>query len=58
MAAMGSLMSHAGPEIEDGSISAESVEALGSLMAELSELSGLLIALQVNCQRGLSQPAG
>lgn len=54
MSAIGSLLAHAGPEIEDGSVSADALEAVGVLLSEMSELSGMLLALDGNCRRALS----
>lgn len=51
MSAMGNLMSHAGPEVEDGTISPDDFEALGNFMAQMTEFSGMLVALQTNCRR-------
>lgn len=53
-AAIGTVLSHAGPQIADGTIAKDSVEALGALVAELSELCGMLVALDVNCRRVLA----
>ena len=52
LSAVGILMSHAGPEIEDGSLSADAVEALGLLVSEIGELSGMLVTLKENCGLG------
>lgn len=39
MAALGHLLAHSAPVIEDGTIGADSLEALGWLMAEIGDLS-------------------
>lgn len=51
MAAVGQLMAHASPVIEDGTVSADSVEALGWLIAELGDLSGYCFVLASECRR-------
>lgn len=39
LAALGHLLAHSAPVIEDGSIGADSIEAIGYLLAELGDLS-------------------
>ena len=51
MAALGHLLAHSAPVIEDGTISATSLEAIGWLMAELGDLSAacLLLSAEFRC---------
>lgn len=51
LSAIGLLMAHSAPEIETHDISADATEALGFLMAELSELASLAHCLSVACRR-------
>jgi hypothetical protein len=39
MAALGHLLAHSAPVIEDGSIGADSIEAIGYLLAEIGDLN-------------------
>ncbi len=62
MAALGQLLAHSSPVIEDGTVSAESVEALGWLIAELGDLTAYCLVLAADCRRepscsGLSKVA-
>ncbi len=51
MAAVGQLIAHSSPVIEDGTVGADSVEALGWLIAELGDLSGYCLVLASECRR-------
>ena len=51
MAAVGQLMAHSSPVIEDGTVGADSVESLGWLIAELGALSGYCMVLASECRR-------
>jgi hypothetical protein len=62
MAALGQLLAHSSPVIEDGTVSANSVEALGWLIAELGDLTAYCLVLAADCRRepscaGLSKVA-
>jgi hypothetical protein len=50
LAALGHLLAHSSPVIEDGTIGAESVEALGWLMAEIGDLAGACAVLAMDCR--------
>jgi hypothetical protein len=52
MAAVGQLMAHSSPVIEDGTVGADSVESLGWLLSELGDLSGYCLVLASECRRG------
>lgn len=52
MAALGQLIAHSSPVIEDGTIDAGSLEALGWLIAELGDLSSYCLVLTAECRRG------
>ena len=51
MAAVGQLMAHSSPVIEDGTVGADSVESLGRLLSELGDLSGYCLVLASECRR-------
>lgn len=51
VASIGRLMSFAAPEIEDGTVSSDTVEALGWLLAEMGELAAALTVLGARCRR-------
>lgn len=62
MAAIGLLLAHSSPIIEDGTVGADSVEALGWLITELSDMSTYCLVLAADCRRdpscaGLSKVA-
>jgi hypothetical protein len=62
MAALGQLLAHSSPVIEDGTVSADSLEALGWLIAELGDLTAYCLVLAADCRRepscaGLSKVA-
>lgn len=48
---IGDLLAHSAVAIEDGSISAGSIESLGYLMAELSTLAAAYMVLASGCRR-------
>ena len=50
VAAVGQLMAHAAPEVEDGTFSSDMVEALGWFLSEVSELSFTLMPLIASCR--------
>ena len=51
VAAIGNLIAYAAPEVEDGTISSDTVEALGWLLAELGELAARCAVLGMHCRR-------
>ena len=55
MSAMGSLIAYSAPEIEDGTISAETVEALGWLFSELGEFGAACFLLASQCRQNLGK---
>lgn len=57
---IGNLLAHSAVAIEDGSISSDSVEALGYLMASLGALAAGSMVLATRCRRELAdyQPDG
>jgi hypothetical protein len=62
MAALGQLLAHSSPVIEDGTVGADSIEALGWLIAELGDLTAYCLVLAAECRRepscaGLSKVA-
>lgn len=50
LSAVGQLMAHAAPEVEDGTFSSDMVEAIGWFMSEVSEISFTLMPLIVACR--------
>ena len=56
LSAVGCLMAYAAVEIEDGSISSDSVEALGWLMAELGDIAAVCFVLASQCRQALPAP--
>lgn len=48
---IGDLLAHSAVAIEDGSISADSIESLGYLMAELGVLAAAYMVLASHCRR-------
>jgi hypothetical protein len=56
LAALGHLLAHSSPVIEDGTIGADSIEALGWLMAEIGDLAAVCAVLNAECQ-GQAAPA-
>ena len=62
MAALGQLLAHSSPVIEDGTVGADSLEALGWLIAELGDMTAYCLVLAAECRRepscaGLSKVA-
>ena len=51
MAALGHLLAHSSPVIEDGTLGADSVEALGWLIAELGDMTAYCLVLAAECRR-------
>jgi hypothetical protein len=51
MAALGHMLAHSSPVIEDGSVGADSVEALGWLIAELGDMTAYCLVLAAECRR-------
>ena len=51
LSAVGSLMAHAAPQYEDGSMNSDAIEALGSLFAELGAASAVFVRLAAACQQ-------
>lgn len=51
IAAIGSLMAYSAPEIEDGTVSSDTVEALGWLLAEVGDLAAGLTVIGARCRR-------
>ena len=51
LAAVGLLLAHSAPVIEDGTIGADDVECIGFLLADLADLSASLITLSAQCRR-------
>lgn len=49
--AIGQLMAYAAPELEDGTVSSDSVEALGWLLSLLGELGAEMALLALQCGR-------
>jgi hypothetical protein len=49
--ALGLLLANSSVVIEDGTISADSVEGLGHLIAEISEMASSLMILAARCRR-------
>lgn len=56
LSAIGCLMAYAAVEIEDGSITSDSVEALGWLMAELGDIAAVCFVLASQCRQALPAP--
>jgi hypothetical protein len=50
MAAIGHLLAHSAPVIEDGTIGADTVEALGWLLAELGDMAAYCMVLATQLQ--------
>ncbi len=50
LSAVGQLMAHAAPEVEDGTFSSDMVEALGWFLSEVSEISFTLMPLIASCR--------
>lgn len=56
--AIGNLLAHSAVDIEDGTISADCLESLGFLMAELGDLGAACMTLAAGCRRAaaLAEP--
>jgi hypothetical protein len=56
MASIGHLLAHSAPVIEDGTIGADTVEALGWLLAELGDMASfcMVLAVQNRCPNDTS----
>ena len=51
IAAIGRILAFAAPEVEDGTVSSDTVEALGWLLAEMGELAAALTVMGARCRR-------
>lgn len=51
ISAIGSLLAHSASEIEDGTISSDTVEALGWLIAELGDYGAACFMLAAQCRK-------
>ena len=49
--AIGQLMAHAAPEIEDRTVCSDTVEALGWLLSELNDAAATLMVLMAECKQ-------
>ncbi len=49
--AIGQLMAHAAPEIEDRTVCSDTVEALGWLLSELNDAAATLMVLMTECRQ-------
>ena len=49
--AIGQLMAHAAPEIEDRTVCSDTVEALGWLLSELNDAAASLMVLMAECKQ-------
>ncbi|WP_382159313.1 hypothetical protein [Hydrogenophaga sp. ANAO-22] len=49
--AIGHLLATSAPQIEDGSVDSDAVEALGWLIAELGDLGAELAVMAIQCRR-------
>lgn len=54
LSVVGDLLAHSSPEVEDGTISADSIEALGFLLSELSDGAAALLTLAAQCRHETS----
>jgi hypothetical protein len=57
LGAIGHLLSHSAVDIEDGTISADCIESLGFLMAELGDLASACMTLAAECRRASAASA-
>lgn len=55
--AIGQLMAHAAPELEDGTVSSDAVEALGWLLSALGEMGAQMAVLALQCARAAAAQA-
>lgn len=51
VSAIGCLLAHSAPEVEDGTVGSENVEALGWLLAELGDFGATCFILASQCRR-------
>lgn len=51
VSAIGYLIAYSAPQIEDGTISSDTIEALGWLFSELGELGGFSMEVASYCRR-------
>jgi hypothetical protein len=51
MSAVGSLIAYGAPEIEDGTISSDAIEAIGWLFAELGAVTSICLRLSAQCRQ-------
>ena len=51
LGAIGHLLAHSSPVIEDGTVGADSLEAVGWLMAEIGDLAAACAVLSSECRR-------
>jgi hypothetical protein len=51
MSALGALIAYSAPELEDGTISSDSIEHLGWLLSELGAVCAACLTLSVGCRR-------
>jgi hypothetical protein len=56
ISAIGFLIADSAPEIDDGTIHQETIEALGWLLSELGELGGACVVLAARCRQVHPQP--
>jgi len=49
--AIGHLLATSAPQIDDGSVGSDAIEALGWLMAELGDLGAELAVMAIQCRR-------
>jgi hypothetical protein len=57
LSAVGTLMGHAAVQIEDGSVSSDSIEALGWMFGELGVVSALCMTLAARCRQARNDVA-
>lgn len=50
MGAIGQLLATSAPQIDDGSVGSDAIEALGWLMAELGDLGAELAVIAIRCR--------
>jgi lysozyme family protein len=51
LSTIGQLVAHAAVEVEDGTIGAESIEALGWMLAELGNVAAFCVELAACCRQ-------
>ena len=51
LSAIGSLLAHSAPQIEDGTIAYDAIEAIGWLFAELGSVTAECIGLSAQCRQ-------